>query len=102
MATSSTSESDSLPVSSECKAQRCYKSQSRQLKNEGDKIFHPLRGWIGKTCLYALPLPVPMPLPNCFLPPCTPPSTFPDPPLPGISRRDSPGVLVPPSLAPEE
>ena len=29
----------SLPVSSECKAQRCYESQSRQLKNEGEKIF---------------------------------------------------------------
>jgi len=34
----------SLPVSSECKAQRCYESQSRQLKNEGEKIF-PRFAW---------------------------------------------------------
>ena len=39
MASSSTSESDSLPVSSACKAQRWYKSQSRRLNNEGEKIF---------------------------------------------------------------
>jgi len=40
MASSSpTSESDSLPVSSACKAQRWYKNQSRRLNNEGEKIF---------------------------------------------------------------
>ena len=39
MASSSTSESDSLPVSSACKAQRWYESQSRRLNNEGEKIF---------------------------------------------------------------
>jgi len=31
-----TSESDSLPVSSACKAQRWYESQSRRLNNEGE------------------------------------------------------------------
>ena len=35
-----TSESDSLPVSSACKAQRWYESQSRRLNNEGE-IFFP-------------------------------------------------------------
>ena len=39
MASSSTSESDSLPVSSACKAQRWYESQSRRLNNEGEKFF---------------------------------------------------------------
>ena len=40
MASSSTSESDSsLPVSSACKAQRWYESQSRQLNNEGEKFL---------------------------------------------------------------
>ena len=39
MASSSTSESDSLPVSSACKAQKWYESQSRRLNNEGEKIF---------------------------------------------------------------
>jgi len=39
MANSSTSQSDSLPVSSACKAQRCYESQSRRLKNEGENNF---------------------------------------------------------------
>ena len=38
MATS-TSESDSLPVSSACKAQRWYESQSRRLNNEGETFF---------------------------------------------------------------
>ena len=36
---SSTSESDSLPVSSTCKAKRWYESQHRRLNNEGEKIF---------------------------------------------------------------
>ena len=39
MASSSTSESDSLSVSSACKAQRWYESQSRRLNNEVEKIF---------------------------------------------------------------
>jgi len=40
MASSSTSESDSLPVTSVCKAQRWYESpESRQLNNEGEKSF---------------------------------------------------------------
>ena len=39
MASSSTSESDSLPVSSACKAQRWYESQSRGLNNEGENYF---------------------------------------------------------------
>jgi len=43
MASSSTSESDSLPVSSACKAQRWYESQSRQLNNEGENVFSALR-----------------------------------------------------------
>ena len=38
MASSSTSESDSLPVSGACKAQRWYESQSRRLNNEGGKL----------------------------------------------------------------
>jgi len=38
MASCSTSQSDSLPVSSACK-ESCYESQSRRLKNEGEKIF---------------------------------------------------------------
>jgi len=36
---SSTSESDSLPVSSARKAQRWYESQSRRLNNEGENLF---------------------------------------------------------------
>ena len=44
MASSSTSESDSLPVSSACKAQRWYESQSGRLNNnEGEKFFSALR-----------------------------------------------------------
>ena len=39
MASSSTFESDSLPVSSACKAQRWYESQSRRLNNEGENFF---------------------------------------------------------------
>ena len=43
MVSSSTSESDSLPVSSACKAQRWYESQFRRLNNEGEKFFAALR-----------------------------------------------------------
>jgi len=71
MASSGTSESDSLPVSSAVQAQRCYKSQSRQLKNEGEIFFRAPH-------LYALPLVVAITLQNCFLRACTlctPPST---------------------------
>ena len=39
MVSSSTSESDSLPVSSAYKAQRWYESQSRRLNNEGENFF---------------------------------------------------------------
>ena len=39
MASSSTSESDSVPVSSACKAQRWYERQSRRLDNEGENFF---------------------------------------------------------------
>ena len=39
----------------QCKAQRCYESQPRQLKNEGEKIFRTSRGLISTTHLYALP-----------------------------------------------
>jgi len=39
MASSSTCGSDSPPVSSACKAQRWYESQSRQLNNEGENFF---------------------------------------------------------------
>ena len=85
MVSSSTSESDSLPVSSACKAQRWYESQSRRLNSEGEKIFHASRGWMGTTRFYALPSAVPVPIQNCFLRPCTvsapPSSTFLDPPL---------------------
>jgi len=35
----------------QCKAQRCYESQSRQLKNEGEKIFCTSRTLISTTCL---------------------------------------------------
>ena len=95
MVSSSTSESDNLPVSSACKAQRCYESQSRRLNNEGEKFFRASRGRIGATRLYATrlyatrlyatPSAVPVPIQNCFLRPCTvsaqPPSTFLDLPL---------------------
>ena len=90
MASSNTSENDSLPVSSVCKAQRCYESQSRRLNNEGEKFFRASRGRIGATRLYATrlyatPSAVPVPIQNCFLRPCTvsaqPPSTFLDLPL---------------------
>jgi len=33
----------------QCKAQRCYESQSRQLKNEGEKIFSACHGQIAAT-----------------------------------------------------
>ena len=75
MASSSTSESDSLPVSSVCKAQRWYKSQFRWLNIMKVKLFFRAScGWIGATRLYALPSAVPVPIQNCFLRPCTVPA----------------------------
>ena len=70
MASSSTSESDSLPVSSACKAQGWYESQSRRSNKEGEKFFRASRGRIGATRLYALPSAVPLSTQNCFLRPC--------------------------------
>ena len=57
MASSSTSESDSLPVSSACKAQRWYESQSRRLNNEGENFFSALRadGWALRASMHCLP-----------------------------------------------
>ena len=83
MTSSSTSESDSLPVSSACKAQRWYESQSKRLNNEGEKFL----GRIGATRLYALPSAVPVPIQNCPHSISTPPSTFLDPPLPPPPHR---------------
>ena len=77
MVSSSTSESDSLPVSSACKAQRWYESQSRQLNNDGEKFiqrFARADRRYAPLCaarLYALPYAVPVPIQNCFLLPCT-------------------------------
>jgi len=51
-AISSTSESDSLPVSN------AVQSQSRQLKNEGENFFRALHGRMASTRLYALILAV--------------------------------------------
>jgi len=46
MTSSSTLESDSLPVRSEMQStKRCYKSQSRQLKNEGEKNSMLCANW---------------------------------------------------------
>ena len=78
MASSSTYQSDSLPVSSACIAQRCYKSQSRRLKNEGEKFswhYTPLCTAIG-TASATTKL-----LPTALHTMSTPPSTFLDPPL---------------------
>ena len=55
----------------QCKAQRCYKRQSRQLINEGENFFRTSHGQIGTTHLYKLPSVVPVPLQNCFLRACT-------------------------------
>ena len=71
MASSSTSESDSLPVSSVCEAQRWYENQSGRLNNEGKNFFRASRGRIDATPLYALPSALPLPIQNCFLRPCT-------------------------------
>ena len=68
MDSSSTSESDSLPVSSACKAQRWYESQSRRLNNEGEKFFSALRA-DGSALRASMHLPVH--IQNCFLWPCT-------------------------------
>ena len=46
----------------QCKAQRCYESQSRQLKNEGEKIFPRFARTIAATHLYTLPSLVAEPL----------------------------------------
>ena len=39
----------------QCKARRCHESPSRQLKNEGEKIFRASRGQIGTSRLHSLP-----------------------------------------------
>ena len=82
MASSSTSESDSLPVSSACKAQRWYESQSRQLNNEGE-IFFPR---FARTDQHYAPLctaasPNTKLLPTALYNMTIPPSTFLDLPL---------------------
>ena len=54
----------------QCKAQRCYESQSRQLKNEGEKIFPRFARTIAATRLYTLPSLLAEPLKKCFLRAC--------------------------------
>ena len=49
MATSSTSESDSLECSAKHKG--AYESQSRQLKDEGEQFIRASLGRIGTMCL---------------------------------------------------
>jgi len=76
----------SLPVSSECKAQRCYESQSRQLKNEGEKIFPRFARLIGATRRHTLPSPLHIPTAQKWIHTalhtmCPLPSIFLDPPL---------------------
>ena len=71
MASSRTSESDSLPVSSACKAQRWYESQSRRLNDE-------------------VPSAVPVSIQNCFLRPCTVSAPPPPPPLPFNIPKSAP------------
>ena len=73
MASSSTSESDSLPVSSACKAQRWYESQSRRLNNGGENL--PL------CTAFRSASPNTKLLPTALHSISTPPSTFLDPPL---------------------
>ena len=51
----------------QCKPRKCYESQSRQLKNEGEKIFRASRGRISYHGTLPLPLAVAVPLQNCFL-----------------------------------
>jgi len=51
----------------ECKAQRCYESQSRQLKNEREKFFRASRGRSPlRASTRTLPSPVAIPLKKCF------------------------------------
>ena len=52
MASSSTSESDSLPASSACKAQRWYESQSRRLNNSVFSRDLILEGKNGKMACF--------------------------------------------------
>ena len=54
MVSSSTSESDSLPVSSACKEQRWYESQSRRLNNEGE-IFFPRFARTLRASMHCIP-----------------------------------------------
>ena len=57
MASSSMSESDSLPVSSAVQSTKVLR----------EPILTTLRSRMASTRLYALPLAVPVPLQNCFL-----------------------------------
>ena len=50
----------------QCKAQRCYESQSRKPKNEGEKNFPRFARTIAATRLYTLA----EPLKKCFLRAC--------------------------------
>jgi len=82
----STCGSDSPPVSSACKAQRWYESQSRRLNNEGEKFF-PRFAWTDRRyaplCTAfrsASPTDTKL-LPMALHSISTPPSTFLDPPL---------------------
>ena len=85
MASSSTSESDNLPVSSECKAQRWYESQSRRLNNEGEKIFprfaQMYQHYAPLCTAFRSGSPKTKLLPTALHSTSTPPSTFLDPPL---------------------
>ena len=71
MASSSTSESDSLPVSSACKAQRWYESQSRQLNNEGEKNFPRFAQTDRRYAPLRTAFRSASPNTKCFLRPCT-------------------------------
>ena len=85
MASSSTSESGSLPVSSACKAQRWYDSQSRRLNNEGEKMFTRFartdRRYAPLCAAFRSASPNTRLLPMAPHSISTPPSTFLDPPL---------------------
>ena len=93
MASSSTSESDSLPVSSACKAQRWYESQSRRLNNEGEKIFPRFartdRHYAPLCTAFRSASPNTKLLPTALHSISNPPSTFLDPP-PAACRRTLP------------
>ena len=43
----------SLPVSMQCKPRRCYESQSRQLRNEGENFFRASRADRSLTTAFA-------------------------------------------------